>query len=1455
MRGRHSFNRCSRAAAIFLSLIMTVTLSAQAAQAVAAPVKNRPVPEMSQIREMLEGRDYVEGDAIVVAEKSFDPAGFIRGDSEKLAEANENSLALTADAARETGSAVQEVAAERADISSARSYNVSKVHSDTLDTAELIAKLYASPKVISAEPNYIFNAAEAYAMEGDEQTDDPGDDAGKEKAGDQAGKDSEGDQAGKEDPDDQDSKAGTDGSVDKAGRDTADDQTGKYKADDQAGRDYKDDKDNKDDSGKVPDANLNVKSGLTTTGQHDANVGDLSSAQWYLKDGSTINTLEGFGDGQVSLDVPKYTGSGTGTGNNSSPDSTIAILDSGMDVNHPDLAGRFYTFSSEQQARYGCGEHGLNATADPDGEDVGDLTDPVDHGTHCSGIMVANWDGKGVAGVANGAKLVGVRLSEKAGNQTLEGNLRGFNFLINCAKEINLKSVNCSWGTDAGVVEFTYTLLVNELGRNGVVTVFAAGNSVNDLDQTIETPSFIDSPYLLTVDSMNPAGNRSGFSNYGETMTDVFAPGSDIMSTVPATVESLDPAGDRTVTTYSRYHPESGQGVIKRIRFSEQEMGSLVQVFEHNPLTTEGVTSVDYYIANSGTDDRFSMKIERDHFMRPDFGEDYPKWMPGDSVFLRVKVEDGATPVNPENIKMITTRVATEFGLSSVIGTLYGFAAKNTSTNKIRMATLGDDEAGKIFSAQARGSVSAWGTATVNTDDLLAANEQVYIDNDGYIYLWLGVVEQRADDLKTEWIFLDDITIGRGGAEAVNDNAHASAHIVYNGTSMAAPMVTAALGIVSKDEPLNNTLSAGEGEGTLGMQALKRSARLRAATRYQEHLDDCCATGGFVRLTSFESGSTEGKPLAPIIASCAPTDDKSKKIEVSGWFFGNSEGGSVVTVDGNAAAVESWSDEKIVIDLPAGTDNGAHVLKIQTAAGIDKAPFSTSYDEPSVSKPGLYEYELSLPEALKPNEDGNDGKIFPGLVATGDCIYTLQKDLSSNLITVWRYDIPADKWDMVELPTKAEMKVQYGTVMAATSSGFVLFASEKTGVDKDGNPIMEDYLYYYDAGSGSWSKKTPPEGIGSGCAIFTRGDDLYFAGIGRKITVDGKECFSVLEVLRKGSSGTEILGTVPGDYGHTAFLSNCQVADCGGYIYMLGQEPIGGSYPLSYALTRFKLDENDRITEMREFFEELAEVGIIKKDVWDSTIGMSTIGCGVVLINREKKGTDTMILENGSEEFEEYERTSSFYHGNSQMAVHYGDYLYVFGYSPSEPGKMFFRATKMGVEHSWDDGEVTRKPTIDRPGEMTYTCTRCGFTDTEEIPYEGWEYRCIYGNGSEWLRGSRESLVFRFERRPEDKAYERYKRILIDGKELPGTNFDIERGSLVVKLKAPYLETLSTGKHTIRAEFSDGSAEASFTVVSSGSNKANTGDGRSVGTWLILLIVSAASLGAIGYSRRREEQR
>lgn len=111
------------------------------------------------------------------------------------------------------------------------------------------------------------------------------------------------------------------------------------------------------------------------------------------------------------MDVPGYAGGGVGE-LNSSPNSTIAVLDSGMDVTNPDLADVFYTFSAEQQEKYGCGEHGLNVTAEPGSDAVGDISDHLDHGTHVSGIMAAAWDGHGTAGIANGAKIVGVRLSD-----------------------------------------------------------------------------------------------------------------------------------------------------------------------------------------------------------------------------------------------------------------------------------------------------------------------------------------------------------------------------------------------------------------------------------------------------------------------------------------------------------------------------------------------------------------------------------------------------------------------------------------------------------------------------------------------------------------------------------------------------------------------------------------------------------------------------------------------------------------------------------------------------------------------------------------------------------------------------------------------------------------------------------------------------------------------------------
>ena len=732
---------------------------------------------------MLEGRDYADGEAIVVAEKGFDPAKAVKGDSEKLAEAAGESLSLAADAARGTDNETHEVMAERADASNASKYTVSIVRSDRLGTAELIEKLYTNPKVISAEPNYLTQTAEAYAVEGEDKG------ASGEESAEGAGspqEDAEGE--------------------------------GSSQGDTEAAKDEEAAPEN--ETVKLTAPKLRTNQSYPEFGKHDPEVGDLSSAQWYLGDGGGSNTLEGDGAQGVGMDLPGYNGDGGGSPN-SSPDATIAVVDSGMDVTHPDLEDQFYTFSPEQQAKYGCGEHGLNASVEPGSDKIGDLTDVVDHGTHVTGIMGAAWDGKGTAGVANGAKLVGVRLSSDNGMQSAEGNVRAFNFLINCAQEINLKSANCSWGSDTGFIEFTYTILVNELGRHGVVTVFAAGNNNLDMDQKIETSSYIDSPYLLSVDAMNPAGKKAGYSNYGQTQTDVFAPGSDIMSTVPAKIVEKSYGGDEEPRVYNHLHPEGGQAAEL---LTKAEDFQNVKVYSENPITNTEARPVDFEIANTGTNDHASMKIDRDVFVSP--GGD---WNSGDSVYLKVPAGDLAN--SNADIELISLRDAINFEMTSVICKVFGFAAD--TDDGVKMATLQNDPDGYLNAASGRGSDSGWGTATANVGYMLSNDnaQSINIDNEGYITLWVGVYEERGDGKKADAVYIDDITLG-------GSNAHAGAHAVFNGTSMAAPTVTAALAVVSKDEPANSNYEVGEGEGTLGMQALKRSARLRAATEHTDYFKE-----------------------------------------------------------------------------------------------------------------------------------------------------------------------------------------------------------------------------------------------------------------------------------------------------------------------------------------------------------------------------------------------------------------------------------------------------------------------------------------------------------------------------------------------------------------------------------------------------------------------------------------
>ena len=288
-------------------------------------------------------------------------------------------------------------------------------------------------------------------------------------------------------------------------------------------------------------------------------------------------------------------------------------MDSGVDTNHPDLQGVLYEFTPEQQSRYGCGKYGMNARGDGDPENEPKVV--ASHGTHVAGIIAANWNGDGISGVANGVKIFSVNVFGGDGNvQELKSTIKGFQFLIDAAQEVNLKAVNCSWGT--GQMHFSLAVMMEELGRKGVNTVIASGNRYCDLDETMDLSVLTNSPYAIVVDAASMDGSMTDFSCWGQQSTDVFAPGSSILSDVSAYVRIEAEGQLFNFQDDTSFYPEvtDKEHLLSSIeQFSEETPA--VRFFDENPALNDAAREIGEINTANGFDDKrsFSVRVPELH--------------------------------------------------------------------------------------------------------------------------------------------------------------------------------------------------------------------------------------------------------------------------------------------------------------------------------------------------------------------------------------------------------------------------------------------------------------------------------------------------------------------------------------------------------------------------------------------------------------------------------------------------------------------------------------------------------------------------------------------------------------------------------------------------------------------------------------------------------------------------
>ena len=179
----------------------------------------------------------------------------------------------------------------------------------------------------------------------------------------------------------------------------------------------------------------------------------------------------------------------------------IAVLDTGVDSDHPDLAGAI------EQVR------------DFTAEGIEDLNG---HGTHCAGIIGARKNDIGFIGVAPSSSLLIGKVLRNSGGGTLESVANGVQWAVDERVDIISMSLGAADGSHR-LFEVIHTALAK-----GAVVICAAGNSGALFTNSVGYPGRYGS--VITVAAHDQHGQPSGFSSRGSEI-DFMAPGHDIWST------------------------------------------------------------------------------------------------------------------------------------------------------------------------------------------------------------------------------------------------------------------------------------------------------------------------------------------------------------------------------------------------------------------------------------------------------------------------------------------------------------------------------------------------------------------------------------------------------------------------------------------------------------------------------------------------------------------------------------------------------------------------------------------------------------------------------------------------------------------------------------------------------------------------------------------------------------
>ena len=345
----------------------------------------------------------------------------------------------------------------------------------------------------------------------------------------------------------------------------------------------------------------------TDISTNDTNRGVL----WGLDNtGQSANGVSGTSD--ADIDAPEGWAISEAT---TSASVVVAVIDTGVAYNHPDLAANMWDGTSCIDENGAAVAGGCNYGYDYEDGDNTPLPTTSSHGTHVAGTIAAvKNNAAGIIGVAPQAKIMAIKSSLTTSNAVKS---------INFAAQNGARVINASWGCNwpdvagrthalcSGTGDYRDLALEGAIGAFPGLFVVAAGNGDGDSDtggdnhdseQTLHSyPCDLTLPNIICVTATDQNDSLATFSDYGATSVDVGAPGINILSTVADTAVVNEDFNSVTIPDLPSGWTKTGNWGTYDFSGDKVLYGDLALSYANNANTTATSQSINLSSANGAT--------------------------------------------------------------------------------------------------------------------------------------------------------------------------------------------------------------------------------------------------------------------------------------------------------------------------------------------------------------------------------------------------------------------------------------------------------------------------------------------------------------------------------------------------------------------------------------------------------------------------------------------------------------------------------------------------------------------------------------------------------------------------------------------------------------------------------------------------------------------------------------